>query len=126
MKNSILAVCMIAAMLFSQAVQSKNIKHKPLSKTFVLVHGAWQAPYAWENVKAQLEKKGFTVVIVELPGHGADQTDPSTLSINAYRDKVVETINALPGKVILVGHSMAGMVVSATAEQIPDKIEKLV
>lgn len=96
------------------------------TKTFVLVHGAWQGPYAWQAVRQQLEEKGHKVVVVELPGHGADNTAPATLTMNSYRDKVVAAINGLSGNVILVGHSMGGMVISVTAETIPTRIEKLV
>lgn len=46
--------------------------------------------------------------------------------MNHYRDAVVEVINKIRGKVILVGHSLGGMVISAVAERIPDKIDKLV
>ncbi|MCE7060216.1 alpha/beta fold hydrolase [Dyadobacter sp. CY343] len=96
------------------------------SKTYVLVHGAFQGAYAWQYVKAQLEKKGHKVVAVELPAHGEDKTPPADISLNVYRDKVVGAISGLSGKVILVGHSMGGMVITATAEKIPDKIEKLI
>lgn len=96
------------------------------AKTFVLVHGAWQAPYVWSDVKRQLETKGQKVVVVELPAHGADNTSPATVSIESYRDKVIAAIKEINGSVILVGHSMGGVVVSAVAESIPDKIEKLI
>jgi pimeloyl-ACP methyl ester carboxylesterase len=96
------------------------------AKTFVLVHGAWQAPYAWQFVKDQLERKGQRVVVVELPGHGADKTAPATLSMDVYRDKVIAAIQAIQGKVVLVGHSMGGVVVTAVAEKIPDRIAQLV
>lgn len=95
-------------------------------KTFVLVHGAWQASWVWDKVKSQLEQKGQHVLVVELPAHGDDQTSPATVSIDAYRDKVIEAMNKVQGKVILVGHSMGGMVVSAVAEKIPGSIEKLI
>lgn len=39
---------------------------------------------------------------------------------------MIAAINAADGKVVLVGHSMGGMVVSIVAEAIPDRIEKLV
>lgn len=39
---------------------------------------------------------------------------------------VVNAINALDHKVILVGHSMAGAVITQVAEAIPEKIEKLI
>ena len=46
--------------------------------------------------------------------------------MNDYVKSVTNTVNAQSGKVILVGHSMAGMVISQVAENIPSKIEKLV
>ena len=104
----------------------KNQQKMYVVKTFVLVHGAWQAPYAWQAVKDQLEKKGHKVIVIELPGHGADQTPPIQASIDSYSQKVIEAIDAVDSKVILVGHSMAGLVVSEVAEKIPAKIDKLV
>lgn len=97
-----------------------------MTKTFVLVHGAWQAPYAWQAVKVKLESQGQKVVVVELPGHGSDESPAAKASIDSYADKVVSVLNAESGKVILVGHSMGGMVVSSVAERIPMKVEKLV
>jgi len=96
------------------------------SHTYVLVHGAWQAPYVWDAVKTELTSKGNKVITVELPGHGADTTATYTLSIDAYRDKVIQAVSATTEKVILVGHSMGGMVVTAVAEKIPSRISKLV
>lgn len=98
----------------------------PPSKTFVLVHGAWQAAWVWDAVKMNLEKKGHHVFVVALPGHGQDQTAPQTLSIDVYRDKVVDAVSKANGKVILVGHSLGGVIISSVAEKIPSKIEKLI
>jgi len=95
-------------------------------KTYVLVHGAWQAPSGWQIVKTQLEKKGQRVITVQLPGHGNDTTAAAKLTMDTYIATVVNAINAIDGKVILVGHSMAGMIISGVAEQIPNRIEKLV
>ena len=102
----------------------EKINFKP--QTYVLVHGAWQAPYVWDEVKADLIKSGNHVIVVELPGHGTEKTPPQNLSLNVYRDKVIDAISKVEGKVILVGHSMGGMVVTAVGESIPSKINKLV
>ena len=102
----------------------ENQNGKP--QTYVLVHGAWQAPYVWDEVKLNLTKNGNQVIIVELPGHGKDHTPNQNLSLNLYRDKVIEALSKVNGKVILVGHSMGGMVVTAVAESIPSKISRLV
>ena len=118
---------LLLAVIFLLAMVACSADDSPApAKTYVLVHGAWQAPYAWQFVKSQLEQKGQQVVLVELPGHGSDMTQPATLTLDAYRDKVVTAINSITGNVILVGHSMGGMVITATAEKIPDRIDKLV
>jgi pimeloyl-ACP methyl ester carboxylesterase len=96
------------------------------SKTYVLVHGAWQASWVWEAVKLDLEKNKQKVIVVELPGHGSDTSSPSRLTMDIYKEKVISAINMVKGNVILVGHSMGGVVVSAVAEAIPERIEKLV
>lgn len=124
MKILSILLMLSATVSFGSCSKTQDSATKP--KTYVLVHGAFQGPYAWKFVKAQLEAKGQRVVVIELPGHGSDMTNPATLSIDAYRDEVVSVINAIEGKVILVGHSMGGMVITATAEKIPLKIEKLV
>lgn len=99
---------------------------KPTAKNYVLVHGAWQAPYVWDAVKSSLINEGNNVTVVELPGHGSDNTVPSTITLNLYRDKVADALSKINGRVILVGHSLGGMIISAVAEQNPSKIEKLV
>jgi len=95
-------------------------------QTYVLVHGAWQAPFVWDEVKTGLISKGNKVIIVELPGHGSDSTPAYKLSLDVYRDKVMEAMASVNEKVILVGHSMGGMVITAVAEKVPAKISRLV
>lgn len=93
--------------------------------TYVLVHGAWADESAWGFVRNQLAVKA-NVVVVNLPAHGIDLTDGTKTGLNDYVKTVTNVVNAQNGKVILVGHSMAGMVISQVAENIPSKIEKLV
>ena len=100
-------------------------KDKTRYPTYVLVHGAWADESAWGLVRNQLAIKG-NVVVVNLPAHGIDLTAVNKITLKEYVKKVTETVNKQPGKVILVGHSMAGVIVSQVAEQIPQKISKLV
>ncbi|SKA75921.1 Pimeloyl-ACP methyl ester carboxylesterase [Prosthecobacter debontii] len=99
---------------------------KTPNQTYLLIHGAWQAPYVWNQVSSDLRQQGHQVIVVELPGHGADHTPAYALSLDIYRDKVIEAIAKAEGEVILVGHSMAGMVITHVAESVPDKISRLV
>ncbi len=130
MKKLILILLSVAtATLMFSSCSKKNDAVKPAApvvKNYVLVHGAWQAPYVWDSVKTTLIKEGNNVTVVELPGHGSDQTVPSTITLNLYVTTVLNAISQINGKVILVGHSLGGMIISSVAEQIPTKIEKLV
>ena len=126
MKKTV-SILLSAAVAFAALAACSDDEEKPtVTNTYVLVHGAWQAPYVWDAVKANLTAKGNKVIVVGLPGHGSDSTPVYTLSINAYRDKVIEAISTTTDKVILVGHSMGGMVITSVAEAIPSKIKKLV
>ncbi len=93
--------------------------------TYVLVHGAWADESAWGFVRNELAKKA-NVVVVNLPAHGIDLTPAGQVSLNEYVKTVTAAVNAQPGKVTLIGHSMAGIVISQVAEQIPTKINKLI
>jgi len=129
--RSVFTVTLFAAILmfgnlFLSSCSKSDDGPASTPQNYVLVHGAWQAPYVWDAVKASLEQKGNHVTVVELPGHGSDQTPPQTISLDTYKSKVLDAISKIDGKVILVGHSLSGMVISSVAEQIPTKIEKLV
>ncbi|HDR8183100.1 TPA: alpha/beta fold hydrolase [Bacillus thuringiensis] len=94
--------------------------------TYILIHGAWQGEWAWELVKPQLEAFGHTVVTLDLPGSGKDMTPSQNVTLDSYVNAVTATIDQQNEKVILVGHSMGGIVITQTAELIPNKIDKLV
>lgn len=93
--------------------------------TYVLVHGAWADESAWGFVRNDLSKHA-NVVAVNLPAHGADNVNGVGIGLRDYVKAVTDVINKQRGKVILVGHSMAGEVISQVAENIPNKIDKLI
>jgi len=127
MKKTVVSLLSAAATL-SITTGCVNDEEKLVTapQTYVLVHGAWQAPYVWDSVQADLSKNGNKVIVVELPGHGSDTTAPYKLSLDVYSDKVIDAISKADSNVILVGHSMGGMVITQVAEKIPNKISKLV
>jgi pimeloyl-ACP methyl ester carboxylesterase len=94
--------------------------------TFVLVAGAWHGAWCWYKVAPLLEAGGHTVVSVDLPSLGRDTTPISEVSLAMWRDHVVNIIDAQSDRVVLVGHSRAGVVISEVAEQRPERIESLV
>jgi pimeloyl-ACP methyl ester carboxylesterase len=93
--------------------------------TYVLVHGSWMGQFCWSEVIPRLEDKGHIAISLDLPAHGDDLTQPESVSLEGYRDSVIAAIGARHN-IILVGHSMSGMVILAVAEAIPGQIEALV
>jgi pimeloyl-ACP methyl ester carboxylesterase len=89
---------------------------------FVLVHGSWMGAWAWQRVLPLLEAGGARATAIDLPGYGQDTTPIAEITLGAYTDKVLAAVDAVPGPVLLVGHSMGGIVVSAAAEQRPGKL----
>lgn len=97
------------------------------SKTYVLVHGGWHGAWCWKKVVPLLEAKGNRVVAIDLPSHGDDKTPVATVTLNDYVQKIVGAATAQTGPVILVGHSMAGVVIAQAAEVLGNgKVAKLV
>jgi pimeloyl-ACP methyl ester carboxylesterase len=91
------------------------------NNTYALIHGSWLGKFCWVEVIALLEKLGHTAISIDLPAHGEDATLPENVSLDVYCDAVIAAIGDRTD-VILVGHSMAGIVISAVAETIPDRL----
>jgi pimeloyl-ACP methyl ester carboxylesterase len=96
------------------------------SKTFILVHGSWHSAWNWHKVTPLLEMEGHKVHAIDLPGMGRDKTPIEKVTLDMSVRKVLEIIDSSPEKVILVGHSKNGIVISQAAEYRSDKIEKLI
>ena len=95
-------------------------------KTIVLIHGAWHGAWCWYKVVPLLEQHGYRVITPDLPGHGRDRTPLSDVTLELYTDRICRLITELDGPVVLLGHSMSGIVISRVAERIPESISKLV
>jgi len=96
------------------------------TKTFLLIHGAWEGAWSWKHTTTYLEQKGHEVVAIDLPGHGTNKTPIAEITLQSYADCVKEELGSLGKPVILVGHSFAGFINVVVAEQAPENIEKLI
>lgn len=94
--------------------------------TFLLVHGSWLDASCWRDVVARLEGAGHRAIARDLPGHGSDETPRGMVTTADYVRSVVADVDESPAPVVLVGHSMAGTVISQVAEARPDRVRALV
>lgn len=110
----------VAALCVSMPASAVPPRH-----AFVLVHGAWMGRSAWDPVAARLRKQGEEVIQIELPAHGDDPTPADKVSLQSYVDAVVSAVGERKD-VVLVGHSFGGVIISGVAEQVPERIGRLV
>ncbi len=88
----------------------------------VLIHG-WSCDANYWRAQIDDLKSSYTVVAVNLAGHGASSRNRSNWTIEAYGADVTAVLSALPqGKVVLVGHSMGGPVALEAARLVPDRV----
>ena len=95
---------------------------------FVLVHGAWQGAWCWRDVSAALTAAGHRVHAVTLTGLGerAHLMSPA-ITLETHIADVVNTIEAEElSDVVLAVHSYAGMVGTAVADRLTQRLRHLV
>lgn len=97
--------------------------------TFVLVHGAWSGGWIWRRVADRLRSKGHRVYTPTLSG----LTDRSHLASPAINltTHILDVANLIKweelDRVVLVGHSYGGMVITGVTEKVPpDAIASIV
>lgn len=111
----------------NRVFESDERYHLPAEQrlTFVLVHGSWADAHFWDGVAAELRIRGHTVYTPEYAGHGKDPNKDVTHAM--ITKSVVDFITKLNLRnFVLVGHSFGGTVIQKVAEQVPDRIKRLV
>jgi pimeloyl-ACP methyl ester carboxylesterase len=116
----------IAPRLTRPNLRSQGARLSPMS-TFVLVHGAWQSAGTWDLLGPLLEKHGHRVITPVLSGLGTDQSRLSPdITLQQHVEDVSVALSRSADRVILVGHSYAGMIISGVAEINPTQVRRLV
>jgi pimeloyl-ACP methyl ester carboxylesterase len=96
--------------------------------TFVLVHGAWLGGWVWRHVTPRLRAHGHLVHAPTLTGLG-ERVHLASPAVG-LETHVSDVVNLLEyedlDRVVLVGHSYAGIVVTGAADRVPARIGQLV
>jgi len=93
--------------------------------TYVLVHGAWHTGAELEPTAAPIRAAGHEVHTPTIAGNKPG--DPKTVGLSDAIKSIVDYLTEKNLKdVILVGHSYGGMVITGVADQVPNRIRRLV
>jgi pimeloyl-ACP methyl ester carboxylesterase len=96
--------------------------------TFLMIPGAWLGGWCWGGVEAPLRANGHRIVSATLTGLGERAHLASRET--SLETHVADVVNLFHWRdlhdVTLVGHSYGGTVITGVAEQIADRIGRLV
>jgi pimeloyl-ACP methyl ester carboxylesterase len=93
--------------------------------TYVLVHGSWHDGATWHEVAEALRAEGHTVHTPTVAGHGKG-VDKAVDHDDCVRSVTDQLVGADLTEVILLGHSFGGTVIARVAEEVPDRIRRLI
>ncbi len=111
------------------AVSQTKITPQAIDKAnYVLVHGGWHGGWCWNRVSPLLRAAGHDVWTPTLTGLAdrAHALTPETDLETHIRDIASLLVFEDLARVILVGHSYAGMVITGVAAEAPDRIAHVV
>lgn len=98
----------------------------PNRQLALLIHGWSSSWYALSPLLGLLSQRFFAMA-VDLPGYGESPPLPEHVTIPAYADLLADLIQDVSdGPVVLVGHSMGGMISLNLAMQYPVLVERMV
>jgi pimeloyl-ACP methyl ester carboxylesterase len=78
---------------------------------FVLVHGAYHGAWCWDEIRAELDRGGHASTAVDLP------CDDPQAGAERYVDEVLTAIPKRTETLVLVGHSLAGLIIPIAASR---------
>ena len=88
-----------------------------MTKTIMLIHGAWLNAKSWERFKAHYEAKGYNVVVPNWPHDDGDPADLRAhphpklkdVGVKGIVEHLEAEIRKLPEEPTLIGHSAGGV-----------------
>ncbi|XP_009366272.1 methyl jasmonate esterase 1 [Pyrus x bretschneideri] len=121
----LLFICLAKASTSTPSPPSNIHNQTQSPKHFVLIHGACHGAWSWYKVATLLKDSGHNVTALDLGASGINPIQVQQLpSLSEFVEPLTKFMVSLPPneKVILVGHSMGGAVISIIMERFPHKI----
>lgn len=126
-RTFIQSASIIAALSGTDLVHAKQLSPEK-RKTYVLVHGTWHGGWVWQEVAQHLRDAGHIVYCPTLTGCGERK---HLASPDVGAETHITDITSLIeyeelNKVILVGHSFSGIIITGVADRVKERIQHIV
>ncbi|KAB2635762.1 esterase PIR7B-like [Pyrus ussuriensis x Pyrus communis] len=122
-RNLIPSISTLLIVLLCVANEIESAPTNPSKQHFVLVHGSCFGAWSWYKLVTLIRSSGHNVTALDLAASGVDPRQAKDLrSISDYLKPLKDFMEAVDGKVILVGHSLGGLAISQAMERFPNKI----
>jgi pimeloyl-ACP methyl ester carboxylesterase len=98
------------------------------ARELVLVHGGWHGGWVWQRLAPLLAAAGLRVHTPTLTGLG-DRAHAfhAQVGLQTHVDDIVQCVLGLGSRpVTLLGHSYGGSIITAVADQMPERISALI
>jgi pimeloyl-ACP methyl ester carboxylesterase len=92
----------------------------------LLIPGLWLDGSSWDAVVPTLRDAGHRVHPLTLPGMESRDADRSKITLRDHIDAVVDVLDSLDGKAVLVGHSGGGAIAHGALDSRPDLVARVV
>jgi pimeloyl-ACP methyl ester carboxylesterase len=104
-----------------------HLRERPGSPTLLWLHGLGESGRCFEAIAAHPALAGAGALIPDLPGYGRSERPPSPLPLVAIADHLAGWLAARGAPpVVVVGHSMGGVIGVHLAERHPARVARLV
>jgi pimeloyl-ACP methyl ester carboxylesterase len=110
----------------SLSVETAGMPIDSERRLVALIHGAGHDATVWRPLASSLVDRGWTVMSVDLPGHGQSGGSPAG-SIERQAEIVAQVIAGSQQRAAtIIGHSMGGLIALEVAAQQPELVDCLV
>jgi pimeloyl-ACP methyl ester carboxylesterase len=111
-------------MLLPAGVRAQSVAGQ--DPTLIFVHGAMHGAWCWYKILPRLAAAGVPALAIDLPGRGRSPMAREQQTREKYVESILQAMDAAPGKVVLIGHDVSGLLISLAAEARPEKVARLV
>jgi pimeloyl-ACP methyl ester carboxylesterase len=119
---------MVLALMALTAAPIAGQARRAVPRDYVIVHGAWGGGWDWRAVDSALTARGHRVHRVTLTGLG-ERVHLASAAVG-LQTHILDVVNTIRFEdlhdVVLIGHSYGGMVITGVADQVPDRVRRVV